>query len=171
MDLAYPKCLSVQSFINLSLSFCIQFFKQHVNIIFQRALTFMIERKIALASDVCSRTPTTIRSHDLHAGDIRGAMGEKARKTRSLPILKPLEVACILALFWPPPLCLPFDGSGHHSLIGFLCESKLRLYKTPYDFLHNMGALFCFCLRSYTFKRVLTFFIFLVFLLSSQLFI
>jgi hypothetical protein len=52
------------------LSFCIRFFKQCVSIAFQRALAFAIERKIALASDVCSRPPITIRSHDLHAGDM-----------------------------------------------------------------------------------------------------
>jgi hypothetical protein len=31
-----------------------------------------------LASDVCSKPPITIRSHDLHAGDIRRAMDEIA---------------------------------------------------------------------------------------------
>jgi hypothetical protein len=40
---------------HLSLSFCIQFFKQHVNIAFQRALTYVIKRKIALAGDACSK--------------------------------------------------------------------------------------------------------------------
>ncbi len=29
-----------------------------------------------LDGDACSRPPITIRSHNLHAGDIRGAMGE-----------------------------------------------------------------------------------------------
>jgi len=29
-----------------------------------------------LASDVCSKPPITIRSHNLHASDIRKAMGE-----------------------------------------------------------------------------------------------
>jgi len=61
---------------HLSLSFCIQFFRQHINIALQHALTSTIERKIALASDVCFRPPTIIRSHNLHVGDIRGAMGE-----------------------------------------------------------------------------------------------
>jgi hypothetical protein len=63
---------------HLSLSFCIQFFKRHVSFVFQCALTFVIERKIALAGDVCSRPPITVKSHDLHAGDIKGAMGEIA---------------------------------------------------------------------------------------------
>jgi hypothetical protein len=45
-------------------------------VFFQHALTFAIERKIALASDVCFNTPIIIKSHDLHAGDIKGAMGE-----------------------------------------------------------------------------------------------
>ncbi len=61
---------------HLSLSFCIQFFKQHVNIALQCALAFAIEKKITFVGDVCSRPLTTIRSHDLHVGDIRGAMGE-----------------------------------------------------------------------------------------------
>jgi len=60
---------------NLSLSFCIQFFKQHVGIAFQHALASTIEGKM-LVGDVCSRPPITIRSHDLHVGNIRGAMGE-----------------------------------------------------------------------------------------------
>jgi hypothetical protein len=29
-----------------------------------------------LEGDVCFRYPITIRSHDLHVGDIRGAMGD-----------------------------------------------------------------------------------------------
>jgi hypothetical protein len=40
---------------HLSLFFFIQFFKQHVNIAFQRALTYVIKRKIALAGDACSK--------------------------------------------------------------------------------------------------------------------
>ncbi len=31
-----------------------------------------------LAGDVCSRPPITMESHDLHASDIRRAMGEIA---------------------------------------------------------------------------------------------
>ncbi len=61
---------------HLSLSFCIQLFKQYVNIAFQCALTFAIKRKIMLASDVCPRPPITIRSHNLRVGDIKKAMGE-----------------------------------------------------------------------------------------------
>jgi len=45
---------------------------------FQHALTFAIERKIALASDVCFKPPIIIKSHDLHASDIKGVMGEIA---------------------------------------------------------------------------------------------
>jgi len=58
------------------LVFYIQFFKVHVNIVFQCALAFAIERKIVLAIDACSRTPIIIKSHDLHAGNIKGAMGK-----------------------------------------------------------------------------------------------
>jgi hypothetical protein len=59
----------------LSLYVCIQFFKQCVSIVLQCVLAF-IERKIALESDVCFRPPIIIRSHDLHASDIRRAVGE-----------------------------------------------------------------------------------------------
>ncbi len=62
----------------LSLSFCFQFFKQRVNIALRCALAFVIERKITLVGNVCSKPPITIRSHDLHVGNIRGAMGEIA---------------------------------------------------------------------------------------------
>jgi hypothetical protein len=58
--------------------FCIQFFKQRVSIVLQRVLAFAIERNIVFASDACSRPPTTIKSHDLHVGDIRGNVGEIA---------------------------------------------------------------------------------------------
>jgi len=51
-------------------------FKQCVNIVIQHALTSIIERKIVLTSDVCSRPPITIKSHNLHASDIRKAIGE-----------------------------------------------------------------------------------------------
>ncbi len=60
---------------HLSLSFRIQFFRQCVDIIFQRALTSVIERKITLVGDVCSRPPTIIKAHDLHVGDIRKVVG------------------------------------------------------------------------------------------------
>ncbi len=61
---------------NLSLFLCIQFFKQCVNIAFQCALTFIINRKIMLLINVCSRPPITIRFHDLHVSDIKGVVGE-----------------------------------------------------------------------------------------------
>jgi hypothetical protein len=65
-----------QSGGHLSLSFCIQFFKHRVSIVFHPALASAIERKIALMGNVCFRPPNTIRSHDLHVGDIRRAVGE-----------------------------------------------------------------------------------------------
>jgi hypothetical protein len=63
---------------NLSLSFCIQLFKQHVSITLQHALTSAIEKKIALVGDACSRPPITIRSYELHVDDIRRVVGEIA---------------------------------------------------------------------------------------------
>jgi hypothetical protein len=63
---------------HLSLSFCIQFFKHCVSIAFQRPLVSIIERKIVLAGDACFKPSITIRSHDLHASDIRRGVGEVA---------------------------------------------------------------------------------------------
>jgi hypothetical protein len=60
------------------LFFCIQFFEQHVNIIFQHVLASAIKKKIALTIDVYFKPPSTISSHDLHASDIKGLMGEIA---------------------------------------------------------------------------------------------
>jgi hypothetical protein len=61
---------------HLFLPFCIQFFKQHVNIAFQHALASTIEKKIVLADDAYSRPLIIIKSHDLHASDIRRVVGE-----------------------------------------------------------------------------------------------
>jgi hypothetical protein len=58
------------------LVFCIQFFRVHVDIVFQCALAFVVERKIVLTSDACSRPPIIIKFHNLHASDIKRAMGE-----------------------------------------------------------------------------------------------
>jgi hypothetical protein len=63
---------------HLYLSFYIQFFNQRVNIVIQHVLACAIERKIMLTGNACSRLPFTIKSHDLHACDIRRAMGEIA---------------------------------------------------------------------------------------------
>jgi hypothetical protein len=46
----------------LSLSFCIQFFRQRVNIALQHVLAFVIKKKIVLMNDVCFKHPITIRS-------------------------------------------------------------------------------------------------------------
>jgi hypothetical protein len=35
-----------------------------------------MERKIVLVGNACSRSPITIRYHDLHVEDIKKAMGE-----------------------------------------------------------------------------------------------
>ncbi len=65
-----------RSGVHLFLFFCIQFFRQRVSIVFQHTLASTFKGKIALASDVYSRLPITIRSHDLHVGDIRRIMSE-----------------------------------------------------------------------------------------------
>jgi hypothetical protein len=54
-----------------SLSFCIQFCKQCVNIALQHALIFAIERKITFMGVTYSKPSITIRSHDYHACDIK----------------------------------------------------------------------------------------------------
>ncbi len=41
-------------------------------------LAFAIKRKIMLAGDACSGPPITIRSYDLHAGNIKRALSETA---------------------------------------------------------------------------------------------
>jgi hypothetical protein len=61
---------------HLFLSFCILFFMEHINIALRRVLTFAIEKKIVLAEDVCFRPPIIFRSHNFHAGDIKGVVGE-----------------------------------------------------------------------------------------------
>ncbi len=57
-----------------------------------------------LAGDVCSRPPITIRSRDLHASDIRRAMGEitsyHERDWLSSTFLF-LQVVCVLTFLWP----------------------------------------------------------------------
>jgi hypothetical protein len=60
---------------HLSLSFCIQFFKHRISISLQHVVAFVIERKVVLASDACSRPPIIIKSHNLCVSDIRGVMG------------------------------------------------------------------------------------------------
>ncbi len=82
MDCLIKKCVHLfhdrRSEGHLSLSFCIQFFRQHVNIALLHVLTSTIERKLALTRDVCSRPPIIIKTHDLHASNIKRVMGEKA---------------------------------------------------------------------------------------------
>jgi hypothetical protein len=82
------------------LSFCIQFFKQCVSIVFKCASAFVIERMIALASDACSKTPINIKSHDLHGDNIRKAMGEIASYHKELS-LSLFFGSCGLFLLWP----------------------------------------------------------------------
>ncbi len=94
-------------------------------VFFQHALTFAIERKIALASDVCFNTPIIIKSHDLHAGDIKGAMGEitSYHERDQLSTFFSFFGFYKLCIFWPffgLFFCLPCDGFGHQSFIGFL---------------------------------------------------
>jgi hypothetical protein len=58
------------------MSFCIQFFRQHINIVLQHALPFTIKIKIAFASDAYSKALIIIKSHNLHDVNIRGDVGE-----------------------------------------------------------------------------------------------
>jgi hypothetical protein len=67
-----------QSKGHLSLSFCIHFFKQRVNIALQHALAFTIKKKIAFVGNGCSRPPNISKFHDLHASNIKRATGDIA---------------------------------------------------------------------------------------------
>jgi hypothetical protein len=105
---------------HLSLSFCIQFFSQCVSITFQCALASIVDRKIMLTGDACSKPPITIRFHDLHASDIKGAMGEITSYHEGtsfflffLVFVGWLSFGLSLAF----PFCLPCDGSCHWSFI------------------------------------------------------
>jgi hypothetical protein len=69
----------MMSFIQIFLH---SFFKQRVSITLECALAFAIERKIALAGNVCSRPPITIEYHDLHSDNIRVVVGEIASSYR-----------------------------------------------------------------------------------------
>ncbi len=95
-----------QSKDHLFSSFCIQFFKQRVSIAFQHALKFVIKRKIALASDACYTPSIIIRSHDLHAGDIKRVVGEIASLPQGLTFSL-FFGSCELCILWPF-LGLPF---------------------------------------------------------------
>ncbi len=76
MDCFIKECACLvynkQSRGHLSLSFCTQFCKQYVSIVFQRALALVMERKIVLVGDAYSKPPIIIKSHNLHASDIKG---------------------------------------------------------------------------------------------------
>jgi len=112
------------------LSFCIKFFKQRVNIAFQCALTSLVKRKIAWASDVCFRPLITIKCHNLHACDIRGAMGETTsyHKRDFYFIFWFMWVVRLLACLF----CLPFDGFDHRFFILFFIHNCLSLTFPPY---------------------------------------
>jgi hypothetical protein len=87
---------------HLSLPFCIQFFKQCVSIVLQCALTFAIKKKIVLASDAYSRPPITIKSHDLHACNIKRVKGNSFLPQEGLTLSLFLFFgSCGLYVFWP----------------------------------------------------------------------
>jgi hypothetical protein len=64
------------------LSFYIQFFGQHVCIIFLHALASTIKRKIALVGDAYCRPPIIIRFHDLHVSNFKKVVCEITYTTR-----------------------------------------------------------------------------------------
>jgi hypothetical protein len=143
------------------LTFCIQFFKQGANIAFQCVLTSPIERKIVLASDVCSRPPIIIRFHDLHAGDIRGVVGEITsyhKKDYFFPFFLVHAGFASFGLSLAFPFCLLFDGSSHQSFIGFLWSQnkkichfiKLSFFSFPF---------LSFPLKCFSFVNVLVWFL------------
>ncbi len=98
----------------LFLSFCIQFCRWHVSIALQHALTFAIERKIALARNTCSRPPINIRPLDFIVCMWMTLKGwwmryrPTMRGTSSLPSLAPAGSAS-----FGLPFCFACDGFGH----------------------------------------------------------
>jgi len=61
---------------HLSLSFCIQFLKQRVNIIFQHVLNCTIERKIALVVTIVVNLPSLLDFMICMHVTLRGAIDE-----------------------------------------------------------------------------------------------
>jgi hypothetical protein len=60
--------------------------------------------KIALVGDACSKPPIIIRFHDLHVGNIRGAMGEiisTKRRISTLSFFWFFQAICLLAFLCP----------------------------------------------------------------------
>jgi hypothetical protein len=94
--------------------FAFNFFKQHVNIAFQCALAFAIERKIVLARDACFRPSITIKSHNSHACDIKRDVGEIVPTTGGTSSLLSLVLVgwsllafpCVFQVMVPAIRCL-----------------------------------------------------------------
>jgi hypothetical protein len=111
---------------HLSLSFYIQFFRQCV--VLQRALTYVTKRKIVLVGDACSRPPIIIRFHNLHVGDIRGAMGAVVSYHEKLVFFFGfLQVVHILAFLWPSLFVSPMMVSTIGFLLDF-CATKYLIH-------------------------------------------
>ncbi len=111
---------------HLSLSFCIQFFRQCVSIVLQCALAFAIKRKIALAGDACSRPLITIRSHDLNVGNIRRLWVKwlpTTRRTSFLPSLVPTSYVS-----FGLSLAFPFAFHVMVLTISFYCDPSFHSY-------------------------------------------
>jgi len=81
--------------------------------VLQCVLEFVTERNITLTKYAYSKPPITIKSHDLHACDIRGAMGEIVsyhKKGFTFSLFGSYK----LHIFWPLfGLCLSCEGSDH----------------------------------------------------------
>ncbi len=73
-----------------------------------------------MVRDACCRPPITIRSHDLHVGDIKSVVGEKGL-VLSLFLVITGRASFGFSLAFP--FCLMYDGSDHRSFIGFLFVS------------------------------------------------
>jgi hypothetical protein len=96
---------------HLSLSFCIQLFRQSVSIAFQHALTFTIKRKIAMTGEVYSRPPLLLDLTICMHATLKGPwvrLPPTTRRTSFPPFSWFLRVVCLLAC----PFCLLFYGSS-----------------------------------------------------------
>ncbi len=104
-------------------------FLNNMLVLFSNILTSTLKRKITLANDACSRPPTTIRFHDLHAGNIRRVVCEITsylERVQFFPFFWALRVVRLLAF----PFNLPWDASGYRSFIGMFFLNGMNNIKT-----------------------------------------
>ncbi len=76
-------------------------FSNNMLVLLFNVLQPLLQRKIMLAGDVCSRPPITMGSHNLHACDIRRAMDEITSYHKRVQFFFFFFGSCKLFVFWP----------------------------------------------------------------------